>query len=791
LKILLRAAVLITVVISLLTVAPSAWGAVRYVDAIAGIDAGECVQASPCESIAFALARPGAGDEIIVASGTYLQPVPLAVTEEVDLHGVAGDPRPVISAPGGIDAMTVGGAAAGSRFSHLHFSLQGGAVSGSNTAVRVTTPATFEDMAFTLTALFGTAERRRALLVDLPPGTAAPVVLRGATVNADSKYAGHDGAGLLETAHGTLQIRDLVLSNVANGIAALAGISAGSDTGADDAILDVDGATITTGGRCLGLFGGSAAAGSTLRNLTLTQYVDGQGVGTQATVECVRIGSRYTTIDGMKVTALEGSTDVSQHNDSAIIAWNADNLTLRRIDVTSIEPALYAGPKTGITEAVTNLQIHGARMRSMANSAVLIGNGTGRITDMLAVGGGASNTAGLHFIPQGLFGNQFALRNVTAIGGTGSPSTDGIFLDDGLTSGRAVTVTGRNVIARGSLYDVFVSTLSSLTLDHSFVATHGGTGPYAGDPSNSAGPPGFVNEAGGDYHLGTGAAAENAGVTDSFVGTEDFEGDSRVGAGNPDAGADERRPATVPETTITGAPPSSGTDPTVTFYFDSDDATATFACAVTGGAAAPCTSPFTSSELPDGLYTFSVTAANTTTGPDPTPATFQFRVDSTAPGTAIGGSALTGPTPTFALSSAGEPTATFQCALDGAAFAVCPASYNAPSLAGGQHTLRARAVDAAGNRDATPAELTFTVDATRPNTSVKGAPKGKTARFTFTSTEAGSSFQCKLDKKAWASCKSPKSYKKLKKGKHTFLVRAIDKVGNVDATPAKRSWRIR
>ena len=96
--------------------------------------------------------------------------------------------------------------------------------------------------------------------------------------------------------HGTLRIRDLVLTNVAE-VNAVAGISAGSDTGADDAIVDVDGATITSGGRCLALFGGSAAAGSTLRNLTISQYLDGPGGVYQATVECVRIGSRYTTID--------------------------------------------------------------------------------------------------------------------------------------------------------------------------------------------------------------------------------------------------------------------------------------------------------------------------------------------------------------------------------------------------------------------------------------------------------------------------------------------------------------
>ncbi len=565
----------------------------------------------------------------------------------------------------------------------------------------------------------------------------------------------------------------------------------GSDVGAADAILDVDGATITTAGRCLGLFGGSASAGSTLRNLTVTQFVDGPS-GAQATVECVRIGSHHTTIEGMKVTALETSTTSGQHDDSAIEAWAADNLTLRRIDVTSNQPALYAGPPMASSPTsgfVTNLQIRGARMTSMTSSAMLIRNGTGRITDTLAVAASASAVAGVHFDPASSFGNQFALRNVTAI--AVGASTAGILIDGSPTE--TVAVTGRNVIARGTFADVFVSTNSTVTLDHSFVSTTNGAG-YVDAGNNSIAAPGFVNFAGGDYHLAAGAAAENAGVTDSFVGTEDFEGDSRAGAGIPDVGADERRPATVPQTTITGTPPASGTDPTVAFYFVSDDATATFSCSVAGSAPAACTSPFTSPALPDGLHTFTVTATNAT-GPDPTPAAFQFRVDSTAPNTTIGGKTLTTSKPAFTLSAAGEPTATFECALDGAAFAACPAAYTASGLAAGQHTLRARAFDAAGNRDATPAELTFTVDATQPNTRLKSGPTGsktaRTARFTFSATEAGSKFQCKLDKKAWASCKSPKSYKKLKKGKHTFLVRAIDKAGNIDATAAKRSWRIR
>ncbi len=81
-----------------------------------------------------------------------------------------------------------------------------------------------------------------------------------------------------------------------------------------------------------------------------------------------------------------------------------------------------------------------------------------------------------------------------------------------------------------------------------------------------------------------------------------------------------------------------------------------------------------------------------------------------------------------------------------------------------------------------------------PNTKIKKGPKAKstatTAKFKFTSTVAGSSFQCKLDKGKFKKCKSPKTYKKLKPGKHSFQVRAVGPTGLVDKTPAKRKFTI-
>jgi hypothetical protein len=85
-------------------------------------------------------------------------------------------------------------------------------------------------------------------------------------------------------------------------------------------------------------------------------------------------------------------------------------------------------------------------------------------------------------------------------------------------------------------------------------------------------------------------------------------------------------------------------------------------------------------------------------------------------------------------------------------------------------------------------------DTTPPQTKIVKGPKAKTharkVKFKFTSSEAGSTFKCKLDKKPVKSCKSPKTYKKLKPGKHVFKVWAIDRAGNKDPTPAKRKFKI-
>lgn len=62
--------------------------------------------------------------------------------------------------------------------------------------------------------------------------------------------------------------------------------------------------------------------------------------------------------------------------------------------------------------------------------------------------------------------------------------------------------------------------------------------------------------------------------------------------------------------------------------------------------------------------------------------------------------------------------------------------------------------------------------------------------FAFGSSEAGSSFRCRLDRKPFRPCRSPRAYR-VAAGRHTFKVFAIDAAGNRDRSPAVFSFRVR
>ena len=86
-------------------------------------------------------------------------------------------------------------------------------------------------------------------------------------------------------------------------------------------------------------------------------------------------------------------------------------------------------------------------------------------------------------------------------------------------------------------------------------------------------------------------------------------------------------------------------------------------------------------------------------------------------------------------------------------------------------------------------------DTTPPDTTITKRPPKRTfkrvAGFEFTSTEPGSRFECALDKRDFVACATPFSLKRLKFGKHILRVRAIDAAGNIDATPATKTWTVK
>jgi hypothetical protein len=85
-------------------------------------------------------------------------------------------------------------------------------------------------------------------------------------------------------------------------------------------------------------------------------------------------------------------------------------------------------------------------------------------------------------------------------------------------------------------------------------------------------------------------------------------------------------------------------------------------------------------------------------------------------------------------------------------------------------------------------------DTSPPDTQITKGPKNKTkkkqATFEFSASEAGATFECSLDSAAFAPCASPFTLK-VKKGKHTFGVRAADAAGNVDFAPATDDWKVK
>ena len=296
-------------------------------------------------------------------------------------------------------------------------------------------------------------------------------------------------------------------------------------------------------------------------------------------------------------------------------------------------------------------------------------------------------------------------------------------------------------------------------------------------------------------------------------------------------------PPPPPDTWIETGPSGLTNKASVSFRFFTDSGIA-FECSLDSGGWELCASPTSSRRVSDGQHTFSVRAKAITGTVDPTPATRSFTVDTTDPDTRItsGPAGLTNNhTQSFGFDSS-EPGSTFECRIAAQDFSQCLSPQQLSDLSDGVHTFEVKATDPAANTDPTPATRSFTVDTTPPDTAITSGPAGsssrrarivsggrskrlqvswrrlsvgafgpalstavahvrstldRTPRFSFTSSDKHARFSCRIGRQHWLPCSSPKTTAKLAFGRRVFLVRARDRAGNFDPSPARRVFIVR
>ena len=250
-------------------------------------------------------------------------------------------------------------------------------------------------------------------------------------------------------------------------------------------------------------------------------------------------------------------------------------------------------------------------------------------------------------------------------------------------------------------------------------------------------------------------------------------------------------PAGASEFWITDGPDGETASTSATFVFEAPGASS-YGCSLDGAEPAACTSPQQYADLAEGWHSFELGPFDDRGAPFAEVEIYEWYVDLTPPETTITSAPATvsGPSATFAF--AADEDGTFECSLDGQAFAACssPAAYT--GFADGAHTFAVRAVDGVGHPDTTPAARSWTVDATPPTTqllSFTASAATRTATVTFASGEGGVMFQCSVTGGPAVPCTSPHTWRDLPAGSLLFTVRARDAVGNLGPR-AIRTWRL-
>ncbi len=208
--------------------------------------------------------------------------------------------------------------------------------------------------------------------------------------------------------------------------------------------------------------------------------------------------------------------------------------------------------------------------------------------------------------------------------------------------------------------------------------------------------------------------------------------------------------------------------------------------------------------LADGEHTVTATATDAAGNISPRSNTNTFTVDATIPAAPV----ITGPANntvtsdnTPPISGTAPPNSTVTVIIDGTPVGntTSDAAGNwtfTPTvpLAEGPHDITATTTNNVGNTSPPSNTVRIVVDTGVPDTTIVSGPSGNTestsATFTFSSSEAGVTYECSLDGASYVPCSNPAIFADLAEGEHTLLVRARDAAGNVDPSPAMATWTV-
>ncbi|MFY0523998.1 Ig-like domain-containing protein [Archangium gephyra] len=281
-------------------------------------------------------------------------------------------------------------------------------------------------------------------------------------------------------------------------------------------------------------------------------------------------------------------------------------------------------------------------------------------------------------------------------------------------------------------------------------------------------------------------------------------------AGNEDATPAQARfvvDTTPPVVEILSGPPLWSMENRAVFTLRASES-ARYACTLDGVAVSDCNAVLPN--LSEGPHAFSVRGIDEVNNAG-AEVSYQWNVDLTAPSAPVlqqpvAEALLNVSTPD--ISGTAEPGSTVKVFLKGTER--CTATVDASGswtcrpaseLTTASYELDLQVQDRAGNVNDEFAPISFDVDVNLPETFIdvpetfltdgsESITQNENPAFGFRSNEEGVTFECSVDEASFGSCAQlANGSLPFAPGRHTLRVRARDRAGNVDDSPATETWR--